>query len=173
MTDFKGESEFDQWANHFEEFYPTGSRAEAEFRFSRTAVVTARLWTTFIDDTIRQATGQSRARWQTLSVLVFSEGPLATVELSHRMAVQWPTLVRILNELEADGLITREVNPDDRRSRMIAPTAAGRAVFAQVRQILDPTRAELLAGFEEDELRTAEAVLDRFFNLLVQRLERG
>lgn len=165
MSD-RGEGEFDSWATHFGEFYPAGSRYELEFRFSRLLILAARRWSTFIDEAIRQKTGQPRARWQTLAALAFSDGPIATIELAERMAVQWPSLIRTLDGLEGEGLVERRINPADRRSRLVTITASGRAVFREVQAVLDPTRAALLAGFADAELRAAEHLLERFFGAI-------
>ena len=161
-----GEGEFDRWAARFGEFYPGGSRSELEFRFSRLLILAARRWSTHIDEVIRQRTGQPRSRWQTLAALAFSEGPTATIELAERMAVQWPSLIRTLNDLEAEGLIERRLNPADKRSRLVSITGKGLAVFAEVKTVLDPTRAELLAGFPDEELAAAERLLERFFSVM-------
>jgi len=161
-----GEGEFDGWATRFGEFYPDGSRAELEFRFSRLLILAARRWSTFIDEAIRQKTGQPRARWQTLAALAFSDGPIATIELAERMGVQWPSLIRTLNELEAEGLIERRINPDDKRSRLVTITDNGLAVFREVKAVLDPTRAALLESFSEEEMRVTERLLERFFSAI-------
>lgn len=155
--------EFDRWATRFGKFYPEGSRGELEFRFSRLLILAARRWSTFIDEAIRQKTGQPRARWQTLAALAFSDGPIATIELAERMAMQWPSLIRTLDGLEADGLIERRVNPADKRSRLVTVTDQGLAVFREVKAVLDPTRAALLEEFTDAELNAAERLLDRFF----------
>jgi len=161
-----GEGEFDGWATRFGEFYPGGSRAELEFRFSRLLILAARRWSTFIDEAIREKTGQPRARWQTLAALAFSDGPIATIELAERMAVQWPSLIRTLNELEGEGLIERRINPADKRSRRVTITVKGLAVFREVKAVLDPTRAALLEGFSDEELHMAERLLERFFSAI-------
>jgi MarR family transcriptional regulator for hemolysin len=161
-NDDKG-GEFDSWATRFGEFYAEGSRAELEFRFSRLLILASRRWSTFIDEAIRQKTGQPRARWQTLAALAFSEGPIATIELAERMAVQWPSLIRTLDGLEADGLVERRVNPADKRSRLVTITPRGTEVFREVKAVLDPTRSALLEGFADDELAAAERLLERFF----------
>jgi MarR family transcriptional regulator for hemolysin len=158
-----GEGEFDSWATRFGEFYAVGSREEIEFRFSRLLILAARRWSTFIDEAIRQKTGQPRARWQTLAALAFSDGPIATIELAERMAVQWPSLIRNLDGLEAEGLVERRVNPADKRSRLVTITDKGLTVFREVKAVLDPTRAALLEGFSDEELGAAERLLDRFF----------
>ena len=161
-----GEGEFDRWAARFGEFYAKGSRPEIEFRFSRLLILAARRWSTFIDEAIRQKTGQPRARWQTLAALAFSEGPIATIELAERMAVQWPSLIRTLDGLEAERLIERRINPADKRSRLVTITDKGLEVFRAVKAVLDPTRAALLEGFSDEELRAAERLLDRFFGAI-------
>jgi MarR family transcriptional regulator for hemolysin len=158
-----GEGDFDGWAARFGEFYADGSRSELEFRFSRLLILAARRWSTFIDEAIRRKTGQPRARWQTLAALAFSDGPIATIELAERMAVQWPSLIRTLDGLEGEGLVERRVNPADKRSRLVTITPQGLAVFREVKAVLDPTRAALLEGFCDEELRAAERLLDRFF----------
>jgi MarR family transcriptional regulator for hemolysin len=160
------DGEFGGWATRFGEFYPDGSRAELEFRFSRLLILAARRWSTFIDEAIRQKTGQPRARWQTLAALAFSDGPIATIELAERMGVQWPSLIRTLNELEAEGLIERRINPDDKRSRLVTITDNGLAVFREVKAVLDPTRAALLESFSEEEMRVTERLLERFFGAI-------
>ncbi len=141
-------------------------RAELEFRFSRLLIFAARRWSTFIDEAIREKTGQPRARWQTLAALAFSDGPIATIELAERMAVQWPSLIRTLNELEAEGLVERRINPADKRSRLVTITDKGVAVFREVKAVLDPTRAALLESFSTEELQVSERLLERFFGAI-------
>jgi MarR family transcriptional regulator for hemolysin len=167
---YKGEEDFDDWARRYAEFYEPGTRKEKEFRFTRKLVLAARRYTAVVDESVRQKTGHSRARWQTLSALAFSEGPVGTLELATRIAVRWPSLIRILNDLEQAGLIRREQDPNDRRSRLISITAEGRRVMGRVQDALDPVRSRVLATFSEEELVAVEKVLDRLFKILVQEI---
>ena len=168
----KGEGEFDVWASRFHEFFEKGGRSEKEFRLTRKLVLAARRWTNYADEMIKTQTGYSRAHWQTLCALAFSDGPVATLELSRRMSVQWPTLIRVLNDLEKKGLIERAVNPDDRRSRLLRISPAGRKVMSRVQDMLDPSRKEVLSCFSDDELVTVEEVLDRLFLVLNRKGEQ-
>jgi len=154
------EGEFDGWATRFAQFYPAGSRNELEFRFSRLLILAARRWSTYIDEVIRERTGQPRSRWQTLAALA-----------AERMAVQWPSLIRTLDALEAEALIERRINPADKRSRLVTITPKGLAVFRDVKAVLDPSRGELLEGFSDEELAVAERLLDRFFTVMGERAE--
>ena len=103
-----GEDAFELWARSFHQQFDKGSRLEKEFKLTRTLVVTARRWTSYADGLVRTATGYPRARWQTLSALTFSDGPVGTLDLARRMGLRWPTLIRALNELEADSLVSRD-----------------------------------------------------------------
>ena len=87
------------------------------------------------------------------------------------MAVQWPSLIRTLDALEAEALIERRINPADKRSRLVTITPKGLAVFRDVKAVLDPSRGELLEGFSDEELAVAERLLDRFFTVMGERAE--
>jgi MarR family transcriptional regulator for hemolysin len=167
---FEEDVDFDSWASRFSEFYEPETRLEKEFRLTRKLVLAARRYTSHADEWVRRATGHSRARWETLSALTFSEGPVATVQLASRISVRWPTLIRTLQDLERAGLVRREKNPKDRRSRLIFITAEGRRVMGRVQDALDPMRSRILAGFTPDELVAMEGMLDRLFTVLVTEL---
>lgn len=164
MSDEK--EEFDRWATNFYDYYEPGSRADHEFRLTRKLVITAHKWTSFIDEQVRRKTGFSRSRWQTLAAIAFAGGPVATLELAGRMGVQWPTVVRVLNEMEAEGLIERTQSSDDRRYRMIAITPAGQTLLEEVLEITNPLRAARLAGIATEDLIASERVLDRMLGTL-------
>lgn len=59
------------------------------------------------------------------------EGTIKAAELSEQLERPRPAITRILNDLEARGLITRSIDPKDRRSVRIDLTAAGAAELNQ------------------------------------------
>lgn len=160
---------FENFAPQFSTYYPAGDRATIEFLFSRKLILAARRWVHFIDNTIQSATGQTRARWQTLFAIRFSDPPVTTVMLAHQLGVRWPALVRTLGQLEREGLIEKFDNPEDGRSRIIRMTAKGRKMFETIKAILDPRRNSVLAGLSDHELVGATEVIDRFLIALVQQ----
>jgi MarR family transcriptional regulator for hemolysin len=149
------------WAKRYGDFYPIGKRKDLEFRFTRSLIFAARRWTTLSEETVKAATGQSRARWQTLFSIAFTDERTTTLQLAERLGVQWPTLVRTLNGLEQDGLIRRTDNPDDRRSRLIEITPEGRRMIADVQPVLDPTRAGALTALSDRQLAEIVELLDQ------------
>ena len=149
------------WAHFYHDYYPENSRHDLEYRISRLLVMAGRTWSTHIDNVLRGATGQSRARWQTLFVIAFGDQPATMTDIGVRLNVQWPTLVRVLDGLEKDGLISRIDNPRDGRSRLVSITEAGQAMLTQVKPVADAERSALLDGFTDEELSHCAAVLQR------------
>jgi MarR family transcriptional regulator for hemolysin len=151
---------FDQRAPNYVDFYQPGSRTDLEFRFSRKLILTARRWVNLIDTTLGAATGQNRARWQTLFAIAFARPPVTTMSLSSDRNVRWPTLVRTLTALEKEGLIARRDNPDDGRSRIIELTSAGRAMLGRIQPVIDVTRGDVLRRFGDEDIGRMTMMLD-------------
>ncbi len=56
---------------------------------------------------------------------VVRSGPLRLGDLAAREGVAPPTLTRIVASLEDQGLVAREVDPEDRRATLVAATESG------------------------------------------------
>jgi DNA-binding MarR family transcriptional regulator len=69
-------------------------------------------------------------------------GALTPRELADVERVQPPTMTKIVGKLEERGLVARTPHPTDRRQVILAPTEAGRIVYAQ----FERARNEWLAG---------------------------
>lgn len=160
--------DFDEWTDSYGDFYPVGARLDQEFRTSRLLVLASRAWTYRIDNLLRRETGQTRARWQVLFTLGFTSHPSTMTEICHRVRVQWPTMVRVVEGMERDGLIERQDNPTDRRSKLLTLTDEGRKVIARIQPTLDRERAALLAQFSDEELAVCEKMLRRIFDAAIQ-----
>ena len=96
-------------------------------------------------------------------------GPLTPSELAAREKIQRPTATRVLARLEDAGLIARAADPADRRSSLVAVTAAGDALLASTRKDKDRYLAARLDRLSPEEL----ALLDRAAGILERMLEEG
>jgi DNA-binding MarR family transcriptional regulator len=74
------------------------------------------------------AGGLSAPRLSALSVVV-AVGPIAVGELAAAEQVRVPTISRLVDALEEDGLVRRVPDPGDRRIVRVEATAAGRALL--------------------------------------------
>ena len=68
--------------------------------------------------------------------LLASAAPATIADLHRGLAHKRSTLTSILDRLADRGFITRTVGTEDRRTFLIAPTARGRAIAAQVKRHL-------------------------------------
>lgn len=78
------------------------------------------------------ASGLTAPRASALSVLVFG-GPLSIGELAAAEQVRPPTISRLVSDLERDGLVRREADPDDARVQRVRATRAGESLLIQGR----------------------------------------
>ena len=95
------------------------------------AVVTSimRLQQIFLSraDAVLRPLGLTFARYEVLMLLSFSrQGVLPLGKIGERLQVNAASVTNAVDRLEADGLVTRQSNPDDGRGRLASLTAAGR-----------------------------------------------
>ena len=68
-------------------------------------------------------------------------------------------LITLLDALEADGLLTRKPDPDDRRARVIALTPTGRKLHRAARRSIRTMEKRLLSGVSEADIRRLRDIL--------------
>lgn len=105
---------------------------------------------------VDEETGLTAARLSALSVLVFG-GPTNLGSLARAEQVSAPTMSRLVDALERDGLAVRESNADDRRSVVVRATPAGRRILARGRARRVAELVALLRSVTADELTTLDA----------------
>jgi DNA-binding MarR family transcriptional regulator len=119
------------------------------------------------------AAGLTAPRLSALSVLVFG-GPRTIGELAAAEQVRPPTISRLVRELERDGLVSREEDPQDRRVQRIRATRAGEALMAAGRARRVEVLAEAVAALPPAERRAldrAAPVLERLARPATHRPE--
>jgi DNA-binding MarR family transcriptional regulator len=80
-----------------------------------------------------ESSGLNAPRLSALSVIVFA-GPLSLSDLAAAEQVRPPTMTRIVNALEAQGLVTKQRDETDGRSIRLAATPAGKALLMEGRK---------------------------------------
>ncbi|MFG1204978.1 MarR family transcriptional regulator [Xanthobacter aminoxidans] len=81
--------------------------------------------------------------------------------LAEKMSVEPMTLVGFLDRLEALGLVVREVDPTDRRAKIVALTDAARPYLDGIEQAAARAREEATRGFSDEERAQLREFLDR------------
>jgi MarR family transcriptional regulator for hemolysin len=162
-ADPPADTETPDWADQYGRYFLERSRADFQFRVTRGLVLVARRWRTRVDEELK-GIGQTRSRLETLAALAFSGAPVSVAYLAHRAGVKWPTLVRMLNSLEADGLIRRFDNPDDGRSRLVELTPAGSDMLDRMQALINPLRDQLMQGSTDAEVIAMSSFVQRLLD---------
>jgi MarR family transcriptional regulator, transcriptional regulator for hemolysin len=84
------------------------------------------------------------------------------VTLAEHVGIEGPSLVRLLDQLCAAGLVRRDEDPADRRAKTISLTDTGHAVTAQMEEDLRALRARVLKGVTRADLEATLRVLNAF-----------
>lgn len=104
------------------------------------------------------ASGLSAPRLSALSVLVFG-GPRSVGSLARAEQVRPPTMTRLVQALEEEGLVERATDPGDARSALIRATPRGRRILLEGRARRVRALADALAELTQAERkRLARAV---------------
>lgn len=94
--------------------------------------------------------GLTRAQWQTLFHLHRNEG-CNQVTLADLLEVEPITLARLVDRLEASGLVERRADPNDRRARLLFLGERAHPLLDELKSLGAETREIALAGLNEDE----------------------
>lgn len=89
------------------------------------------------------------------------EGEQSQVELAQRMNIEPPTLVRVLDRMERDGLVARVADPDDRRRKMIRPLPKAKPLWKKMVGTFQEVRTEVAADLTERQIATLKSLLDK------------
>ena len=139
-----------------------------EIRLTINLVLVARRWRSLLDEKLRTI-GQSAARMEAMSAIINSPSLSAQVDIAKRLRIEGPTMTRMLDTLENDGLVERLPDPTDRRTKQLRLTAAGEAALEEIFAIADELRDALLDGIPHEKMDE----LNAFLGTLTERLDEG
>lgn len=88
-------------------------------------------------------------------------GALSQQQLADRLGADKSHVVRLIDQLEQRGLVTRAPDPTDRRRHRIELTPAGRKLVRAVTPITEEVEAAHLKALSAAERRTLAALLQR------------
>lgn len=91
------------------------------------------------------------------------------IELAKEIGIEGASLVRVIDQLEAAGLLRREESSTDRRAKTLWFTEAGRALTLRVEAVLVDLRARVLADIDAADL---DATL-RVFKAIERAAQQG
>jgi DNA-binding MarR family transcriptional regulator len=120
-------------------------------------------------DALTRDLGLSSARWQVLGAVGKSQEPPSLSAIARSMGLSRQAVRRVVNELEAEGLLETRPHPDNRRLRLVCLTPAGKTARDQANERQVPWGERLASGMDAEELAAAAEII----RTLRQRLEAG
>lgn len=126
-----------------------------------------RRWRKMLDERLKDL-GVTQARWSTMVYLDKGGEGLTQRELANLMAIENPTLVRLLDSLEQQGLIERRPCPNDRRARRLHLTSDGRTFMDDLSERAEKLREQMLEGISDDDIECTV----RVFHKILENAEK-
>ena len=118
---------------------------------------TARLMANELAEGLRPA-GVAIGQWAVLLFLWARDG-LSQAELSRLVAIEPPTMVRTIDRMVRDGLVTRAPDPDDGRLSRIYLTERAWSLRDELVPLAAAVNGEILNGLTANEARTLRRLL--------------
>jgi DNA-binding MarR family transcriptional regulator len=100
-----------------------------------------------------EGSGLNAPRLSALSVIVFA-GPITLGDLATAEQVRPPTMTRIVNALEQQGLVLKKQNTNDGRSTLLSATTAGKKLLMEGRARRVDSLAKQIAALKPQQRAT-------------------
>ena len=105
--------------------------------------------------------GLSLAKLAALHRLSEAGESLPLGQLAERLSCVKSNITQLVDRLEADGLVARQADPSDRRTRLAVMTAAGRKACQEGRRIQQESEGDLFGSLTAAEARQLVALLGK------------
>ena len=112
-----------------------------------------------------QAVSMKLQPCKALVYLQRNEG-VSQTKLAELSSIEPMAMVRILDQMESEGLVERRPDPNDRRARLLYLTAKSKPTLDEIWRISDLTRGETFTGISKSERDIFLTVLERLHNNL-------
>lgn len=86
--------------------------------------------------------------------------PMTAKEIAKAATMDAPATTVAVNDLQERGLVVREADPTNRRSKLISLTDAGRKLIDSIEDLDDPAPSAILS-LSATELRTLQRILGK------------
>lgn len=132
--------------------------------YTHALLLSGRQWRRLANATT-DAHGVSEAKALPLVLIGRLGGEPRQNALAEAVGIEGPSLVRLLDQLEAAGLVMRKKDTTDRRAKVLSLTDTGRSVVARIEADLDRLRkavfSKVSASDLEASLRVFQAIQDQ------------
>lgn len=126
----------------------------------------------WVNDERLKPLGLTQSRWITLTHLKYEDG-MQQHQLARLVGVESPSLVRTLDGLESLSLVERRPCESDRRGKTVHLTDNASELVTEMDLVLDNTRAQVLAGLTDQEIKEFTRMVEHINNNLQRLTSEG
>jgi MarR family transcriptional regulator for hemolysin len=106
--------------------------------------------------------------WPVLMISRLGDG-VRPGQVADAVGIEPPSLVRIIDQLVAAGLVLRQDDPSDRRAKTLTLTVAGKSMAERLEKALAPFRRDLFKGMPQADIEATVRTLVRLDQVLAGR----
>jgi DNA-binding MarR family transcriptional regulator len=125
-----------------------------------------------VQSRLRRTFGTTLARFDLLAQLERHPEGLAMGPLSRRMMVTAGNVTRLVDQLEAEGLVARVPDPGDRRAVRVRLTPEGRRKFSAMATVHEGWIVELFRGLSREQREQLYTLLGALKQSVARALSR-
>ncbi|MFH0226888.1 transcriptional regulator SlyA [Vibrio furnissii] len=129
----------------------------------------SRLWKMVADRELAPL-GLTHPRWTALWKLQRLGDNISQKHLAEALEIELASLMRTLNQLEEQSLITRHCCSSDKRARIVSLTEQGRSMIKLMETRILQVRRHLLSHINDEELLKLGQVLEQIANNALESL---
>jgi DNA-binding MarR family transcriptional regulator len=112
------------------------------------------------------ANGHDLTLSQYITLKKLHYGTASASELAQAAELNPGAMTRLLDRLEAAGLVQRDAHPSDRRALCIVLTARGRSIFPELLACADRVRDRALVGLDNEQRTELVRMLEHVYSNL-------
>lgn len=99
---------------------------------------------------------------------VLSTGAVTNqLTLGQDLGIDKATIVKIIDKLESMSFVKREVDPNDRRSKLVSLTAKGKTILDKVRKVRTELEDEVLSHFSKEDEKELRRLVPMLLEVVV------
>lgn len=99
------------------------------------------------------------------------KGELTVGEIANSVGTAQPTVTRMLNKLEAKGIVTKHRSAEDERKTILRLSETGKKVWHEKREVLFEYQRDALLRFPAEQRREVVTLLQEFVTIVSEQID--
>ncbi|TCL67132.1 MarR family transcriptional regulator [Rhizobium sp. BK251] len=112
-------------------------------------------------DALTEPFGLSSARWQVMGAIALAGQPLTVAQIARNMGLARQSVQRLVDELQRQGNIDFEDNPQHKRAKLVRLTPAGADAYAGIMERWGALSTRLTRQMDATRIRAAIDILEQ------------